>query len=273
MIDGLRQAFAKIYATIPREVLEAAFNPHEYDVSLDDLIKEKVLLARVRDDISLRGGKIFRIMLNLDWCKYTSSPSPYALGISGSYSTFAVPPEAREHRDICAVLSTRFPYSISNSSQGTFANDCSGAGNTVSQLACAALSAQTGASMLSWPTANVRPGNVIQLDPPQYNFVPWQITVRLKYDDNFSGMDVSVVYPFVDLCLNAVKSYIYTNLIFQVETNVVRRGMELGVIKDLVSSYSDAEEKYTEGLIVLGGAEVLDIDRLKGILTRMTPRR
>lgn len=273
MVDGLRQAFARIYNMIPMPILEAAFEPYEADVSLDDLIKKKVLLARVRDDISLRGGKVFKMLLNMDWCQYTSSPSPYALGISGSYSTYAIPPEAREHRDISAVLQVRFPYTIGTSTTGNFYNDCSVGGNTLSGLACAALQAQTGANLLTSPQGLIRPGNIIQLNPPQYNFVPWQVTVRLKYDDNFSGMDVSVVYPFIQLCELAVKAYIYTNLIFKIESNVVYRGMDLGVMKDIVTQYADANEKYDEQIIQLGGAEVLDADRLYGILTRMVPKR
>lgn len=273
MIDGLKQAFARIYNTIPLPILEAAFKPHDYEMSLDSIIKEKVLLARVRDDMSIRGGKVFKFMLNLDWCEFTASPSPYALGIGGSYSTFKIPPEAREHRDITVVLQVRFPYTIGTSTTGTFYNDCSVKGNTVGGLAQAALQAQTGSNLLVAPTGIVRPGNVIQLDPPQYNFIPWQVKVRLHYDDNFSGMDVSLITPFEDLCEYAVKAYIYTNLIFSIETNMVHRGMELGVIKDIVSSYADANEKYNEALLALGGAEIYDPERLSGILQRMVPKR
>lgn len=272
MVDGLRQALARIYL-IPRPILEAAFEPFQMEESLDEIIRQKVLLARVRDDMSLRGGRVFRLLLDLNWCKYTTSPSPYALGISGSYSTYAVPPEAREQRDISAVLSVRFPYSINTSSTGGFYHDQATGGNTVGGLACAALNAQTGAGLLTTPQGLIRPGNVIQLDPPQYNFVPWQVTVRLKYDDNFSGMDVSLVQPFAHLCEHAVKAYIYSQLIFKIESNVVYRGMELGVFREIVSSYADANDKYDEQLLQVGGAEVLEPERLKGILTRMVPKR
>lgn len=273
MVDALDRALARIHSVIPNEVLEAAFEPWNYDISLDRLIIENVILKKVRDDISLRGGKVFQIILNMDWCKYTSSPSPYALGIAGSYSTYRIPPEAREHRDISCILQVKFPYSIGTSATGTFYNDCSVKGNTLGGLACAALQEQTGANLLVSPTGIIRPGNVVQLSPPQMNFVPWDIRVRLKYDDNFSGMDVSTVYPFARLCEFAVKSYIYTKLIFKVESNMVFKGAELGVMRDQVQSYQDATEKYDEELILVGGAEVLDPERLKGVFARMVPRR
>lgn len=273
MIDGLKNALTRIMQVIPNPILMAAFKPWEGDESLDECIKKKVLLSRVRDDISVRGGKILRIILNLDWCEYTSSPSPYSLGISGSYSTYRIPPEARENRDISCILHVRFPYTLNTNASGSFYNATAMKGNTVSDLACAALEAQTGNNLVSSPTGIIRPGNVLQLEPPQYNWVPWQVTVRLRYDDNFSGMDVSLIQPFCDVCEYAVKSYIYNELIFAIETNMVVRGYEIGVMKDIVNSYADSNDKYFESLLALGGTEVFDPQRLEGILRRMVPKR
>ena len=273
MIDAVRQALTHIYSVVPNPILEAAFKPYEANASLDNLILSKVLLARVRDDISLRGGKILKIILNQNWCKYTSSPSPYALGISGAYTVFHIPPEARDSRDISCILGVRFPYTLGTSNSCSFYNNNTIKGNTLSGLACAALQSQTGANQLSTPQAMVMPGNIIKLDPPQYNFVPWQVTTRLRYDDNFSGMDVSSIRPFCQLCEYAVKAYIYVNLIMLIESNMVVKGAELGVIKDIVSRYEDANDKYEEQLIAMGGSQIYEPDRLRNILLRMVPKR
>ena len=64
MIDGLKSALNRIMSVIPQEVLMAAFTPWDSDMTLDAAILKKVLLSRVRDDISVRGGKILKIMLN-----------------------------------------------------------------------------------------------------------------------------------------------------------------------------------------------------------------
>lgn len=273
MIDAVRQALTHIYNVIPMPILEAVFKPYEANVSIDNLILDKVILSRVRDDISLRGGRVLRLILNQNWCKYTSSPSPYALGISGAYTVFHIPPEARDNRDISCVLSIRFPYTLGTSNTCSFYNNNSIKGNTLSGLACAALQAQTGSNQLSTPQGIVRPGNIIQLDPPQYNFVPWQVMVRLRFDDNFSGMDVSSIRTFSLLCEYAVKAYIYVNSIMTIESNLVTRGVELGVVKDIVSSYSDANEKYEEQLLAMAGAQIYEPDRLRNILLRMVPKR
>ena len=268
MIDAVRQALTHIYNVIPMPILEAVFKPYEANVSIDNLILDKVILSRVRDDISLRGGRVLRLILNQNWCRYTSSPSPYALGISGAYTVFHIPPEARDNRDISCVLSIRFPYTLGTSNTCSFYNNNSIKGNTLSGLACAALQAQTGSNQLSTPQGIVRPGNIIQLDPPQYNFVPWQVMVRLRFDDNFSGMDVSSIRTFSLLC-----EYVYVNSIMTIESNLVTRGVELGVVKDIVSSYSDANEKYEEQLLAMAGAQIYEPDRLRNILLRMVPKR
>jgi hypothetical protein len=272
MIDGLRRAFSEIYANIPLPVLQAAFDVHEFsNISLDELIKQRVLLARVRDDVSIRGGKLFQMILNLDWALFTSSPSPFALGVSGSYSSFRIPASARENRDIACVMSVRFPYTIGTSSTGNFYNTCSVKGDTMGGLACASLQSQTNSNMLSYPTGEVLPGNVIHLNPAQYNFTPWEVIVRLCYDDDFSGMDVSSIRPFCEVCLEAVKQYCYTNLMMKIESNLVFRGAEIGYMRTVVESYSDAGEKYNEALLRLGGAELYQPQRLQYILRRVVP--
>ena len=86
-------------------------------------------------------------------------------------------------------------------------------------------------------------------------------------------MDVSLHESFNKVCEYAVKAYIYTKLIFSIESNLVVRGMDIGIMKDIVSNYADANEKYDEQLIALGGAEIFDPERLSGILRRMVPKR
>lgn len=274
-MDGLTYALAEINSQIPPQILEATFEPEKYQLSLDELIKQKVLLARVRRDVSLRGGKVLKIPLDYKWCKFTGTPSAYVTGMGGSYDTYTVPPEAREHRDIVAILGMSFPNAYANGSN--FADLCafsnSGGGNTLNNLVTAALRGQTYSGTMSTPNAVLRPGNVIQLTPAQYNYVPWVCLTRIEYDDNFSGMDVSVTGVFGDVCVAATKSYIYNNKIFDIESNVVYRGGDLGVIRELVSDYKDAEEKYKELLLTMGGTEIFDHDRLPNILRRMVPRR
>ena len=270
MIGGLKQFFLDLHFTIPMPVLEAAFEPWNHPgMDLDEIIRQKVILARVRDAVSIRGGKIFRILLQSSWAEYTRSPSPYALGASGSWSTYLIPPEYRNHKDIVAALQVRFPYTIGSGSQSSFISDCNVKGTTLSAIAGSALHAQTGSNEISYPTPVLYEGNVIGLDPPQFNFVPWQVMVRLAYDDNFSDMDSSLIRPFSQVCMAATKAYIYAQLYMKVESNMVLRGAELGSFKELINSYADANDKYEEALLSMGGAEMFDPVRQRNMLIQI----
>lgn len=270
MIDALERAYAEIHNSIPRTILEIAFKTNEHmDVSLDEHIKSEVLLKRVRKDISVVAGPVFNLILQGNWVRYTSAPSVYALGISGSYIAYEIPPEAREHRDISCVLRVGFPYTISNSTVGSFYNNCNlSRGTDLGGLACSSLASLTGSNLLVNPTARMAPGNVIILDPAQFNFHSWRCTVRLEFDENFSGMDVSSIQPFCHLCKYAVQAYCYNEMVIDVESNMVFRGNTVGVIKDIISEYRDANDKYQETMLQFQGASYYEPTRLAEILRK-----
>ena len=49
-----------------------------------------------------------------------------------------------------------------------------------------------------------------------------------------------------------------------IESNLVTRGVELGVV---------ANEKYEEQLLAMAGTQIYEPDRLRNILLRMVPKR
>ena len=275
MIDALERALAEVHNSIPRQLLDIAFDmPSHMDVSLDERIRSEVFNKRVRKDASIFAGPIFDLILDSRWGLYTAVPSPYSLGVNGSYSTFKIPADARDHRDISCVVSVMFPYTIANGNVTNYYTNCNNGGLTLQDLACSALRSQTGANMISNPIGKILPGNVITLEPKQMSFIPWRVKVRLELDENFSGMEVSLLRPFCDLCRYAVQAYIYSNMIIDVESNMVYRGATVGVIRDLVQSYADANEKYEEILTTtFHGAAHYDVARTIFLLQKCVPGR
>lgn len=273
MLSPIKSALIRIYNTIPPEILKAAFEKEVfgYDISMDEAIKQCVLVPRVLEDVSQRIGRIKKIVLQLKWAHYTNPVNNASLAVSGSFSTFHVPAEEREYRDIITVLDVQFPYNLSQGGSASFLSDCSIAGNTVGQLACRALGSQTKANWLSTPTCIALPGNILKFTPEVMNYVPWVVRVRLKYDNEFSQMDINSINSFCSVCEHAVKAYCYIHLLGKVESNLVFKGMDLGFIKDVIGSYSDANEKYEEQLLALGGADTFDPERLRNILAKIMP--
>lgn len=272
MLSPLKTALTRVYSTIPPQILKAAFEDEaSYDVSMDELIKQKVIVPRVLEDVSQRAGKIKNIVLQLAWARYAAPPTNTTLAVSGAFSVFVVPPEEREYSDMLCVLDMRLPYSLATAGQASLLSDCSLMGNTVGGLACAALQSATKANMIPLPTCRVGPGNCLIIQPEVLNYVPWIVRVRLRYDDEFATMDIQSIDSFNQLVEWAVKAYIYNNLIFNIETNPVYRGVELGIIREIVQTYSDANDKYSEYLLALQGSDVLSPTRLRSILSKMVP--
>lgn len=270
MLSPLKMALADIHANIPAPILQMAFNPYnDYRVSIDQEIIDKVILARVKDAVSIRGGRILDIILSQKWANITASPTPYALGVVGLYTSFTIPPEARENRDMVAATGIRLSAAIGLGLQNSFYNSLNAGGLSLKSIATQAIQSQTASNVIALPTPQIRDGNLIVLDPPQTTYVPWVVTVRLSYDDNFGNMPKGIYPAFSTVVMLAVKTYIYTQLSLAIESNAVIHGAEIGAIKNIVDSYSDANEKYEEELIKLGGAEVFDPARTARILQRV----
>lgn len=267
MIGALERAFKAIYNEIPRPILEAAFTPMAYDVSLDERIKQEVILKRVKGDADINGGKIKTFTLNPGWLEFTQQPSPYAL-LPSNASAYHIPPAARDYRDITTVVDVSYP---TIGTQGWYPGQSQG-GRNMHNVTRAVIRSHTYTHTPLLPTVTVREGNVLMVSPPSLLSIPWQVKVRLRYDDEFVNMELSSIEPFAQCVLLATKAYIHTKLIMEIESNMVYHGMEIGSMRDIVSSYSDANKEYTELMLQFAGGEICDPDRAVNILKNMVGR-
>lgn len=56
-------------------------------------------------------------------------------------------------------------------------------------------------------------------------------------------------YPkFAELCILAVKAYLYNKLIVVFGDHFLQRGQELGILKEIVSGWQDAAQQYKDYL-------------------------
>jgi hypothetical protein len=51
---------------------------------------------------------------------------------------------------------------------------------------------------------------------------------------------------FGDLCVEKTKQYIYNKLIIDIDRGIIERGFEVGIIKDIIDDYRDANENYKD---------------------------
>lgn len=80
--------------------------------------------------------------------------------------------------------------------------------------------------------------------------VPATMAVRcmVENDENMNHIQAAWYPTFYDLCLTAVKSYIYNTLTVDIDSAYLQGGMELNKVKEIIDGYADAEEQYAEKL-------------------------
>jgi len=74
------------------------------------------------------------------------------------------------------------------------------------------------------------------------------LRVVVENDENMNHIQPAYYPTFYDLVLTAVKAYIYNNLVVEQDNVFIMSGGEMNKFKEIVDSYSDMEELYTEKL-------------------------
>lgn len=73
-----------------------------------------------------------------------------------------------------------------------------------------------------------------------------QLRVCVEQDSNLSNIQPPYFQAFHKLALAAVKAHIYNKLIIDQDTAFINSGGEMNKMRDIIDSYSDAEEQYDE---------------------------
>jgi hypothetical protein len=259
MINAFTNSLRLIYNTIPHPILEAAFRPRDFQVSLDQRIKDTIILGRVLPDCNINTGKIKRIPLRRSMAEpIRSMDGGGSLADQGGKRLYNIPPEARENRDIVGVIdiSFRLDYTTFAYGQDGFGSQ----GNTLGGLARAALDSHTMSNACLTPTPTLLANNMILIDTYNLFFSDdeWTLVCRLGYDDEFTNISNSSVYPLSELILTATKAYVWVNLVLRIDQAELSGGQEIGQFKAIVDEYKPALDQYKEDLMKTRGAAMYD---------------
>ena len=250
-----------IHAQIPNQILEATFLKDNVFSSVDERIMAEVLRKRVLLDCNLVATKACQIPLRDEWVRRTEYANFDTFAAFLYSSTYMwIPPEARENRNIASVV--RVMSGISQPGVpaiGTMTGWYAG-GNTIGSMASAVVGSHTlrGAG---WAPMVINEGNnFIRITGtyPNTFMAGLVLECTLEYDPEFTNADQNMIYALRDLCVCAVKAHIYHQLAIRIGESEIVAGMEIGVFKDIVNSYSNANEEYDHLLKKVRGAQVLD---------------
>lgn len=244
MHSPIQRAIAEIKWKIPLEILQRAFAPMNVygrptAMNLDSVIRAKVIEERVRVDCDLVAGVQLDIPLRGLTPEQVQLPSgsPYSWAL-----IYKIPMTLTQNRVITSVLwvaNTIAPIS------GTYTY----ASYNGSALANAAMGVmQSQAPIPSMSTARVDLINTNTVMISDTNQWPYDATLRCKVERD---ADMSTLPPgaypfFCRACELAVKAYIYTTLIIQINSAELQNGQELGKFKEIVDQYADANEQYED---------------------------
>lgn len=251
MANAIDLALRKIYISIPKQILEFAFQkePDERSKSLDECIVSKVIEGFVRPDLNSISGKYKEIALDPAWCVETYVPSSYVSAIPLiPYAVYHVPNHARENRNISQVLCVKSPY-MGLGSIGSFSSAVGTPGLSLNagNIACSILDNMTGAKTPVLPNPILLQGNKIKLTPMEMSMMtmfPWILQCRLEFDIDFMNMTPDALSSFCELVLAATKSYIYNNTVIEMDMGVVHSGQNIGMFREIITEYKDQFERY-----------------------------
>ncbi len=249
-MNVIQKAIDDIKFRIPRAILEKAFvgnygnwRPNNR-TSIDDLIMNNVLKARVLVDCNLIGGTQALIPLaNLNQDK----PNEYMTVVH-------IPKERTAGKSINSVLHVSFisPGAIASwagaNAIGTLGAFSSGENTALMGGALGMMAAMDKIPMVSTSRCELIAENTIlirdsvSLQPNCY------LRCVLSNDENLNNIQLRSYSYFCKLVEYAIKSYIYNTLVINMDRGELQGGVELGMFKEIVSQYADAEENYQDFL-------------------------
>lgn len=240
----IRKAIDDIKATIPIEVLRMAYEESYYSSgwfshnvrSLDDLILEQTIRARVIVDTNIVGGD--EIIIS-------------AVGITPTIVDdqnllYEIPAERVGFRTIMSVLSADFFTSTSQpiSQYTTTPSAMATAGSDLTMSGHKAMDSRTSIPIMGTHEAVVVGNNNIMVRNHVRGARISQFRVIVANDRDLQNIHFRSALSFSKLCRFAVKSFIYTKLKIKLDRGAIERGHEIGALKDYVENCADAEENY-----------------------------
>jgi len=239
MLTPLDHAINRIKLNIPKEILEKTFiesnnrfRAYRSAVSLDSLIRQKVIRDIVLTDCNLIGANEMKIPVLSGWCQ----------NIDSNNMIVRVPKTYTQNRSITEVLNaTYLPSSGYLMPYGTIqaVSDVTLATNKLlNSVRNPTISGTIDTELIGENTIMVVGAGTVANN--------LFLTVMVEYDENMSTLSRTAYHVFAELCVKATKAYIWTNRIVTMDKAEIDGGYQLNRFTSIVEGYEDAYEQYTE---------------------------
>lgn len=235
-MNAINKALNEIKFNIPPEILNIAFMEYagintNKIITLDEMIITKVIKPRCMVDCNLMQG--IEMKIDLNQCNvYRTETYEYLID---------VPKAVTQGKSILVPLEL-----ICNVMYGNYYGSCSA--NNILSTGSLAYNNLANASVIQSSKLELIGENNILVHDQSIIILNGILRARIEYDSNMSNLLPSSYINFGKLCILAVKAYIYNYLKVKLDKGYLYGGHELGVINEIIDSYSDANEQYYEFL-------------------------
>lgn len=245
-MNPITKALSEIAFRIPRDILIEVFTPKQYmwrdqPINYEEQIRNIVIRSRVMVDCDLVGGTEAFISLSDVPQQHTD--------VDRLITVYHIPKHKTQGRSITSVLSLSYVTAGASVYMNNALNfdPCS-----VTDPLMAGRAMMDNMSSLPIPsTAKVQliGENTVMVKDSIVAPSTGILRCILANDENFSHLQVRSIPYFCRLCELATKSYIYNQYIITLDRGRLEGGAEIGRFREVIDSYSDAEEMYQEYLM------------------------
>lgn len=238
MNNPVTYAIEKIKWKIPHEILEKVFIPkgrHRYmeSMSLDAIIRAKVIEARVMMECDLIGSKQIPIPISPSWVSQTNTAE----------LIIRVPKTATQGRTITRALSLTYgTVGMVGSANYNNSYETSAVMSGIRNIMDTALPTPVISSPIIEPLGE----NTFLVQDMVISAMPLYMHCFLEADSNFNHLSKPTWRVFGDLCVLACKAYIWTNSVVMMDRAQIEGGFDLGRWSEVVDEYRDADEQYED---------------------------
>lgn len=237
-MSPIQKAIADVKFKIPAEILTETFIRAEFGgrtmlpITVDAMIREKVIDARVAIDVNLTGGT--QVTVPLDQCP-AENVDMYSI-------VYRVPKHLTEGKRISRVFSVGLGGGVGWTSASVMGGN--NTGSEIWQAGMDVLNASSPIPQVSSARCRLIGENTVLVTEANAVFVNAYLRCYVEHDSDFSQLR-STTYPaFSKLVELAVKAYVYNTLVIRMGESKISSGFELGRFREIVDGYADANELY-----------------------------
>ena len=246
MSNVIKKALLELRFRINPKILDLTFNSsthfRQYETegfSIDDAIMKQVITPRVLSDSNILGGQEINVSL-----EGLNPIIPDQVSM-----IYHIPKDRTQNRSIISALSVSYVnYSVVGGVEQGYAPITAHTTNDVLNTGLAIFNSHASTPPVGTSRVSLIGENTILVSDINRIVTNSYLRCTVEYDDDFNALPARSHLIFCKLVELAVKAYIFNTMPLRMNEVYLAGGQELGKVKEIIESYSDAEQMYQDFL-------------------------